>query len=163
MNVIYLIIGLLCLLFLYYLRNGAIYVPLNRRTLAVMLELAAPHPGLRVADLGSGDGRIVAAFARGQARCVGFENNLLLYWWSVWQLRRQGLRQYGQIRWANFWRQDLSEFDVVVVFGMTHIMGRLSRKLRSELKPGVRVVSCLFQFKDLNLTAAKDGVWVYRI
>jgi protein-L-isoaspartate O-methyltransferase len=163
MDLIYLIIGLLCLLFLYYLRNGAIFVPLNPRILAVVVELVAPDSSLRVADLGSGDGRIVAAFARKQARCVGFENNLLLYWWSVWQLRRQSLREYGQIRWANFWRQDLSEFDVVVVFGMTHIMDRLARKLRAELKPGSRVVSCLFQFKNLDLIAAKDGVWVYRI
>ena len=163
MNVIYLIIGLFCLLFLYYLRNGAIYVPLNQRTLAVLLELVPPRPGLRVADLGSGDGRIVAAFARSKARAVGFENNPLLYLWSIWRIRREGLQQHARIRWVSFWGQDLSGFYVVVVFGMTHIMDRLARKLRAELKPGTRVVSCLFQFKDLDLSAARNGVWVYRI
>ncbi len=158
---VYIISIILCVIALFYLRNGAIPVPTHKKAINDMLELVQVRPGMKIADLGSGDGRILIAFAQAGASTDGFEVNPVLVWWSRIRIKRRKLanaKVYGQ----SFWPADLSGYDAVVVFGMTHIMERLGKKLESELKPGTVVVSNVFKFPNWQPEAQKGSVRLYR-
>lgn len=171
-------IGLVTLLFLYLLGEllvisalifliwsffrGAAYVPSSPAVVEEMVRLADPRGGERVADLGSGDGRLVIAFARAGAEAHGFEFNPVLVWWARRKIRRARLGGRAVVHWKNFWSADLSSFDVVTVFGIDHIMAPLERKLRQELKPNARVVSNAFLFPSWEAASSRNGVYLYR-
>ena len=155
------VVGALCFAYLLGLLNGALYVPTDTTLVTVMLDAAALHPGDRLVDLGSGDGRLVIAAASRGIPAVGFEINPLLVWMSRRAIRRAGLTKLARIEWKDFWSVDLSPYSVVMVFGISHIMRRLGRKLERELTPGSRVVCNLFQLPDWEGTKV-NGVFVYR-
>lgn len=156
------ILLIFCVLVLYYLRNGAIFVPTERKTVDQMVRLTRVKPGMRVADLGSGDGRIVVALAEAGATAVGFENNPILFIWSYLKIRRLHLPN-ASVQLKSFWSTDLSDFDTVIVFGMTHIMVRLQQKLTAELRPGTLVISHIFKFPDWQPIVEEAGLRIYKI
>ena len=147
---------------LYSLTQGAIFLPTYSRSVETMIRLAAVRPGIRAVDLGSGDGRIVIALAKAGARADGYEINPLLALWSRIKIKRAGLSSQAQIYTQNFWQADLSNYDVVMVFGMTHIMEKLEQKLQTELKPDAVVVSNIFQFPGWQKVRSENGVFVYK-
>lgn len=120
---------------------GAPYVPSRSAQVQALVELSGVHSGQKMVDLGSGDGRIVEAFARAGAEAHGYEINPMLVWTSRQRLRAAGVSGNTFIHWKSFWPIDLSSMDIVVFFGTRHILDQLSEKLRRELKPGSRVVS----------------------
>src|SRR5882672_3428464 len=63
-------------------RRGAPYVPSRKDSIKKMLVLANLKPGDKVVDLGSGDGRIVIAFARNGIDAHGYEISPALVLWS---------------------------------------------------------------------------------
>jgi 2-polyprenyl-3-methyl-5-hydroxy-6-metoxy-1,4-benzoquinol methylase len=142
--------------------RGAPFVPTHQRRVARMVELSGILPGQKSADLGSGDGRIVIAMARAGATAQGYEINPFLVWWSRWKIRRSGLQDQAFIHFGSFWGKNLSEFDVVTLFGTTHIMKGLERKLKKELKPGARVISYVFAFPTWDYTQKDGAIFVYR-
>jgi 2-polyprenyl-3-methyl-5-hydroxy-6-metoxy-1,4-benzoquinol methylase len=156
---IILLIG--CLLALYHLWNGAIFVPTDEKTVENIVRLLNIRPGMEVVDLGSGDGRIVVALARAGAEATGFENNPILFFWSWIKIKRLGL-PHAQIKFRSFWATDLGQFDAVVVFGMTHIMKRLEVKLAQELRPGAFVISNIFRFPNWPIEREEGSLRVYR-
>lgn len=147
------------LLFLIPTIKGAIYFPSNKRQIAVMLELAGVKKGECAVDIGSGDGRVVAALAQSGARVDGIELNPILVWYSKWKYGRA--HQNAHFWCKNLWQTNFSEYDVVVLFGMTYIMHDLERKLQRELKPGARVVANSFPFPTWKATQKKDSVYLY--
>jgi cyclopropane fatty-acyl-phospholipid synthase-like methyltransferase len=147
---------------LYYLSQGAIFLPTQKDAVKTIVSLVATHGGARVVDLGSGDGRIVIALARAGAKIDGFEINWLLAFLSQIKIRRLGLQDQARIIHQNFWSADLSDYDVVVVFGITNIMARLEKKLQSELKPGTLIISNVFQFPGLAPAGHEQGIYWYR-
>ena len=163
MYLLYLILILFCLAVLYYLRHGAIFVPTGRQAVAAMVRLAQIKPGMKVVDLGSGDGRIVIAFAQAGVEAVGLEVNPILVWWSRWKIRQAGLPN-AKIITKSFWSVDMADFDVdvVVVFGMTHIMEKLQEKLWRELKPGSLIISNIFRFPNQTPIQEEGSLRVYR-
>ena len=141
--------------FLWTLVQGAPFVPSHRHAIEEVVELAALQPGERVAELGSGDGRLAIALARSQptAIVVGFEINPLLVWVARRRVRRARVGNRVSIRRANFWKEDLGQYDVVTVFGIPHVMERLGRQLTRTARPGSRAVSNAFPIPGLKLDA----------
>lgn len=140
--------------------TGAHYVPTPSEKLIRMLRLAQLVPGERLVDIGSGDGRLVIEAAREGAKAYGFELNPALVWWSRRKIRAAHLEGQVEISWKDFWRQDFSSFDVVTVYGISHIMGALEKKLLRELHPGSRVVSNTFPFPSWK-GDSEGGVFLY--
>lgn len=123
-----------------------------------MLGFAQPLEHKKVAELGSGDGRVVKAFAQQGAIVHGFEINPLLSFWSRYNLRKvKGVKIFSK----SYWNVNLSEYDIIIVFGMTHIMNRLRIKFENELKPGTLVISNIFQIPGWVPTKEEGGVRVY--
>jgi len=143
--------------------RGAPFVPTKDRAIIAMVSLAQVKPTDIVADLGSGDGRILFEFIKAGAKeAHGFEINPFLVWRSRRQIRRLGLQNRVIIHLKNFWSIDLSQFSCVTVYGLNHIMRPLEEKLSQELMPGARVLLNAFYFPNWGSREAKDGVRLYR-
>lgn len=134
------------LILLYYLASGAPYLPSSHAAVDAMVRLANVRQGMRVADLGSGDGRIIIAFAKAGAEAHGYEINPILVWLSRRKITRAGVQDRCFVHTSNFWKTDFSMFDVVTLFGISHIMKRLEKRLKRDLKPDAIVLSHIFTF-----------------
>ena len=126
---------------------GAPYVPISLEHAELMLDAADLRPGERLADLGSGDGRLLLAGARRGALCRGWEINPYLWLVSVWRVWRAGLSQRIRVSPRSYWRETV-EADVVTLFLISYRMAPMAAKLRQELSPGARIVSYGFRLPD---------------
>jgi precorrin-6B methylase 2 len=133
---------------------------------ARMLELAGTSPADLVADLGSGDGRIVIEAARRfGARGLGIELDPALVEKSRENARRAGVAERVRIVHGDVLLADLSEASVVTVYLLPSLIGRLQPRFLNELKPGTRVVSHAFymtswkpdRVEKMRVTAERAG------
>jgi SAM-dependent methyltransferase len=110
-----------------------------------MLRFAGAGPADLVADLGSGDGRIVIAAAKEfGARGLGIELDPKL----VEESRRNAAaaRVADRVRFVHgdVLRADFSKASVVTVYLLPSLINRLQPRLLDELEPGTRIVSHAF-------------------
>ncbi|TSC55287.1 MAG: hypothetical protein Greene041679_662 [Parcubacteria group bacterium Greene0416_79] len=146
---------------LFWLARGAFFVPTPRRVVPRVILMLNLRKGEKATDLGSSDGRLVIALAQAGGIAHGFEHNPLLVWRSRQSIKKEGLTETAFVHWRNFWKADLSSFDAVVVYGIPYIMRRLEKKLRAELRPGARVVSCSFPFPTWKPVVQEKAIYLY--
>ncbi|KAI1900145.1 hypothetical protein AGOR_G00047000 [Albula goreensis] len=121
-----------------------------------------------LADLGSGDGRLVLAACSMGMQCTGFEINSLLLAYSRCRALWRGVApSQAQFINSDFWKTDLSRYRNVTVFLAPGVMEVLEEKLLKELPCGARVVACRFPFPSWAPSASEgsglDQVWAYDI
>lgn len=148
--------------------QGALYVSTTRTRIAAFLSAVPMKPGHMLVDLGCGDGRVLRhARRRYRIRAVGFEVNLLAYLKGrVLSIGRKDI----EIRFKNFWSQNLAQADVVFCYLYPDVMQKLSAKLKAELKPGTLVASSNFALPGFNLlrmlrpegSLHSDPLYIYR-
>ncbi len=118
------------------------WVPLRKRDIKRVLRLANLKPGQVFYELGCGDGRLIRSIPD-NITAIGLEINPLLYLYSKLRSRNK------IIKLKNLYKEDLSTADVIFVFGMPEkIAKKLKAKLIKELKPGTKIISYAFEFKD---------------
>src|SRR3989344_1939414 len=165
MTILLALIGFVFIVAIYLLfrsvMNGAVYFPTQAENIAAMIHLAEAESGTRVIDLGSGDGRICIAFGKRGSEVHGYEINPILVLRSRLAVKRAGLQGNIFIHWRSFWRAPLRYFDVVIIYGIPYIMGRLEKKLRRELKPGAKVVSNIYAFPRWRAAKKEKGTSLY--
>src|SRR5712671_2841515 len=111
-----------------------------------MLELAGTRAGDLVADLGSGDGRIVITAARNfGARGLGIELDAALVDSSRKNAAAAGVADRVSIVQGDVLTADFSQASVVMVYLLPNLMSQLQPRFVSELKPGTRIVSHSFR------------------
>ena len=130
--------------------QGPVYVPSTDEDTVAMLELAQLKQGKRVIDLGSGNGKIVIAAALRGALATGVENNPLLVRSARKKLEQAGITQQAEIKQQSFWDADLSQYEVVFLYGTRSIMKKMEQKLQREMKPGSVFISSVFQLPNLK-------------
>jgi peptidoglycan/xylan/chitin deacetylase (PgdA/CDA1 family) len=125
------------------------FVPTRQADVDAMLRLARVGPDDVVFDLGSGDGRIVVIAAEKYgARGVGIELQPELVRMSR-ELAREGqVADRVTIIEGDLFDADISEATVVTLYLSPSVNRRLLPKLRSELRPGTRIVSRQFRLGD---------------
>jgi hypothetical protein len=143
--------------------RGAMFFPASIRNIDIMLNIASLQPGDRIADLGSGDGRIVIACARQGIRADGYEINPILVLLSRRRIRQSGVEGLAAIHWKSFWRADLSPFDAIFVYGIPYVMNGLRNKLERELRSGAKVVSNVFPFPGWTPVVEREKVYLYEM
>jgi len=124
-----------------------------------MVELAHVLPGEKMADLGTGDGRIAIAFREARTHVDAFELDDTLL-----SLAQQNAKNAGvsiNFIQKDFWFENLSQYTIICCYPMPTIMGRLEKKLHEELKPGSRVLLNYFPFKHWKLETTKDNIFLY--
>lgn len=125
------------------------FSPTRHNIADAMLALARVTPEDVVYDLGSGDGRIpIIAAQKYGAQAVGIEINGRLVELS-WQNANEGLVA-NRIKFivGDLFKADISAATVVTLYLSTSINRQLEPKLRTELKPGTRIVSHDFLIGD---------------
>lgn len=125
------------------------FVPTPQEVVERMLELAQVKKGDVVYDLGSGDGRIVAAAAKKYGvKAVGFEIDPDLVKQSRENIQKAGVAHLAEIRQQDILTVDLSPATVVTMYLLPEVNLKLRPHLWKQLKPGSRVVSHDFDMGD---------------
>jgi hypothetical protein len=144
-------------------RSDGIFVPTPEDVVTQMLAVAGIGPKEIVYDLGSGDGRIVAAAAQLYgSKAVGYEIEADLVEQSRELVRSSGMEKLASIEHADLFTADLSEADVVTVYLPPETLGRLI-PLLEKLKPGARIVSHQFMIpgyppdRRISMRSNEDG------
>jgi hypothetical protein len=158
--------------YVYAFLRGAFYAPTPKQKTAKMIALIKHYVGKKnlsnmyAADLGSGDGRIVVMLAQQGFHAHGYEINPVLVLqsrWNVWRSSKKHPTQHPpQIFLSDFWQRDFSQYSVVTVYGIPHIMKKLEKKLLAELPKGAIVVSNAFSFPNWKPIKEEEGVFVYK-
>ena len=143
--------------------RGAPFVRSAPERIRTMIELAGITKGMRVVDLGSGDGSIVIGAARFGAIATGIEMNPFLVPYSRWRARRACVQDRTAFIRSDIMNYSLCDTDVVFVYLLPGLLSRMRAKLIMELKPGSRVISNGFPIQDWTPVKEKDGVFLYRI
>jgi cyclopropane fatty-acyl-phospholipid synthase-like methyltransferase len=157
-------VGIYLVFFVFFpLGRGAIYDPSSFEETRLMADIADVVPGDRAADLGSGDGRVLIALAERGAEAHGYEVNPILVIMSRRNIRAKGLKGKAFVHWGSFWGKSLARYDLITVFQVGFVMGRLEAKLRKELSPGARIVSHYWRFPGLQPERTQRNVYRYRI
>jgi cyclopropane fatty-acyl-phospholipid synthase-like methyltransferase len=136
------------------------FVTTSSDSLKTILEFAG-EPGQKAVDLGCGDGRVVLELAKHGFAVSGYEIKEALVERAKQRIREAGLTETAHVFLKDFWTVDLSDFDIVYIYGMSTIMGRLEKKLEEELKPGVKVISNIFRFPHWKIAKEKHHVNLY--
>jgi len=118
------------------------YEPTPMPIVRALLELAEVGPRDVVYDLGSGDGRIpITAAKEFGARGVGIEIDPALVAQAQANAHEAGVADKVEFRLANMYQADVRSATVVTLFLHPGPNLKLREKLRSDLQPGSRVVS----------------------
>lgn len=136
------------------------YFQTSRYRVDAMVELAEPLPGEKVADLGTGDGRITIAFARTGAEVYGYEIDETLRKLAEENIKNGKLKN-AIIHNIDFWTQNLSKYDIIACYPMPTIIDKLEKKLMNELRPGSRILLNYFPFCNWKAKKIKDNIFLY--
>lgn len=120
-------------------------------------------------DLGSGSGDLVLNAAKLGICARGIERNpILVAWchWKQWKLQRESMSNahLARFQWGDMWAKSSvrQTDDVVVVFGVPSIMGRLGDKLQSEMRDGAWLLSNTFEVPGWKRLKVEGGVHFYQ-
>lgn len=137
------------------------YVPTSMDRLEVMMSLAGDLTGLKVADLGSGDGRVVREMAKRGAEAHGFEISSKLAKEAREKIKEEGLAGKAFIHQKDLFEVDVSQYDLITGYWITSMMESLEEKLLAEMKSGSRVISNYFTFPNWKPQKKDGSIYVY--
>jgi SAM-dependent methyltransferase len=121
------------------------------------LDLAALQPGERFADLGCGDGRVLAAAAARGARVTGYESDPRM----AARARERLAGSAAEIVEGDFRAAGL-EADVVYCYLSPATLARL-KPLFARLAPGTRLVTAQYAVTGWTPAARGRGCYLYRL
>jgi len=151
-------------------RNIIPYAPTPKKIIKKMIQLAEIKKHEKVADLGSGTGRILIEVAKrhSQNLLIGVEKSTVLRLITKIKLFfKPNLKKRIQINNHDMFNLDLSEFDVILCFLTPEALRILTPRLK-RLKRGSRLVCYMFDLEDsqgfiekrFHLTS-KHSVYLY--
>ena len=157
MPTIFLILTLLILItFVYAGLRAAPWVPTWNSDIDRFLKLAEIKPGQIVYDLGCGDGRLICAAGKKGAHATGFEISLLPFFLTKIRILFSGNKN-TKIKYKDFWNYNLKEADIIYFFLMPRIYTRMEKKLKKELKPGTKIITYTWGFKNWEAKKIDNG------
>lgn len=156
---------ILLLIFIIWISScffGAPFQSSSNKAMKIILQLAKPDKKQRVADLGSGNAKILIEFAKRGVESHGFEINPFLVWLSRRRIKNLHLQKKAFIHWKNFMKSDLSEFNIITSFQISYIMPGLENKLKKELRKGAKVISNTWKFPNWEPKKTIGHVYLYQ-
>ncbi|XP_072243859.1 ATP synthase subunit C lysine N-methyltransferase [Leuresthes tenuis] len=124
------------------------YLPSSKGQMQNVMKLLEGRRG-RLADLGSGDGRLVFAASSAGFQCTGFEMNSILVAYARSKAYWSGIPSSQATFVKNdFWKTDLSSYNNVTDFLSPGVMEVLGEKLLKELPDDAHVIACRFPFSS---------------
>ncbi len=129
--------------------NAGPYVPSPVSVVADMLKIAGIGPRDFVIDLGSGDGRIVLTAAKVYGASgfgVEIQDNLVKL--SNEAAKAEGLADRVKFLKQDLFKTDISQATVLTMYLLPNTVNMLSEKLKTELRPGTRIISHDYSLAD---------------
>ncbi|XP_047449133.1 ATP synthase subunit C lysine N-methyltransferase [Mugil cephalus] len=124
------------------------YLPSSKDQTLNVMKLLEGRTG-RLADLGSGDGKLVFAASSAGFQCTGFEINSILVAYARSKASFTGVpSSQATFVKKDFWKTDLSSYNNVTAFLAPGVMEVLGDKLLNELSDDARVIACRFPFPN---------------
>ena len=105
---------------------GAPYLPTLRSQTETALDLLEVKEGMKILELGSGDGSVALAAAKRGAFIVGYELNPILV--AISRIRCIKYRSQVRIHWGNYWHAQWPVTDAIFVFLLDKYMNKLDKK-----------------------------------
>lgn len=155
-SIFWMILGIM--FYIFPLFFGAPYEGSGKRKVEDIVKLANAKAGEKVIDLGSGDGRIVIAFAKKGIEAHGYEINPILVLASKYKTRKL---KNAKIHWKSFWKSDFGEYDVIVLFQYKKFMKKIENKLKKEMKKSAKIVSYHWKFPNLKIKKNIGDIYLY--
>ena len=147
------------------------YIPATNKqvnnVIKVCKQIRSKHSnqkGLKVCDLGSGDGRLILELAKCGIHGSGYELNPWLVLLSKFSSYSRGVNKVAEFHRRNLWNVELTRYDVIIIFGVQEMMQELELKLNSELRHGSFVISGRFPLSKATREVLGEGaerIWVY--
>ncbi len=134
-------------------------------TIKSLKEFINSKPELKskkVVDLGSGNGRVVFEFAKLGLQATGFEEKEDLVKIAQEKIKETNVSN-AQIIKKDYWNQNLSAFDVIYIYGIPAIMGKLEKKLLEELGKDAIIISNVYTFPHLKLKKTIGTLYIYSL
>ncbi len=120
--------------------------------------------GMKVADLGCGDGSIlIGAVKHGAASGDGWEIEPVVWLKAKREVRREMLDSRIHIHFGDMWGADLSPYDLIYVYQLTRFAKKFREKIARECKPGALVVANTYPIPSLRQIKRDGELWVYEI
>ncbi|XP_074493783.1 adenine nucleotide translocase lysine N-methyltransferase [Sebastes fasciatus] len=143
------------------------YLPSSKGQTLNIMQLLEGRTG-RLADLGSGDGRLVFAASSAGFQCTGFEINSILVAYARSKARWTGVpSSQATFVKKDFWKTDLSRYNNVTAFLAPGVMEVLGEKLLKELPDDARVIASRFPFSNWpqqsSVGSGLDQIFAYDI
>ncbi len=141
-------------------------VPTKPGRILKALTLANLQPNEVLYDLGAGDGRVLLIAARDfGAKAVGIEIGPIqcaLIWLRV---VASGFGNQIRVKWANFYKTDLRDADVVFVYATSKEIMKLALHLETQMKKGARLISIAADFPEWEPQEFdnRDLIFVYEM
>ncbi len=156
------VIVVLC--FGYVVLFGAPYVPTLARQSEEAFDMLGLQKGDTLLELGSGDGRFLAAAAKKGIHTVGYELNPLLVLWT--KLRYWKYRKLISVKWRNFWSAEWPKSDGIYVFLLDKYMKKLDTKVVQYLDMNdtvkeLKLVSYTFTIPGKSAERSSQGLHLY--
>ncbi|MBI3626746.1 hypothetical protein HY224_01745 [Candidatus Uhrbacteria bacterium] len=138
---------LLLTTFAYAGLKAAPWVPARTVDLDRIKRLIDLKAGQKMVDIGAGNAKVLIKIAESAppgAQCLGYEISLLPYLLARIKLAFHNPQNIVKLKYSDFTKQSLKEFDVVYCFLMPKFLEKFKTKLQSELKPGAKFISYVF-------------------
>lgn len=153
---------MIALYWAYGFYKGAPYYPSNKKAVKQMLAALDLKPGMKVAELGSGDGRIAIALAKQGASVTALDVNPML---TLITRVKVFIRRLKNVEVLNkdVLKHNYSDYDAVVIYLYPALMAKLENKLWDELPKGATIISNTFSFKKHEpVEIINDRIKIYK-
>lgn len=136
----------------------------NTNTAKAICKLANIKSDDVVYDLGCGDGEVLIQSANLGAKGVGIEIDPLRVFIAKTRVYKNNLNKKIFIKRKNFFKEDISEASVVVVYLIPQTLKKLLPKFKKELKKGTKIISYRYEINlPLKRFDPKHNIRLYII
>jgi len=155
---------LLCIILQAISWYGVPYVPTPDYKVWKLLCHMGFEPKQKFLDIGCGNGKIVEAVKQKfpEVECTGIENSLFPYYLAK-RKQKKSSQDYIILK-GNFFRKDISQYDIIYCYLLPLLMKKVWKKIISECQPGTLLYSSAFEIPGVEMKerlSVWDGKWVY--
>ncbi len=167
--IIYLLLTIASLAILYkliyhtFLHPGAIYYPSKPEVIETLIKHLKLKKDDLVIDLGSGDGRILFAFAHKGVKSIGYEINPFLAKKSQQVAQELDLDKLVTIYTQSMYNSDLSQATIIVLYQFPQYMKKLFSHIQKSITKPVTIVSNDYEFPGLLPFKTVNKIYYYHV
>jgi len=122
------------------------------------------RPGMKVADMGCGDGQaLIAMIEAGAVSGEGWEIEPYVWIQAIINIRCKKMTDKIKVNFGDMWRANLSQYDLVYVYQLTRYAPKFVTKCKSEMRAGSLVIANTYPLEGLDEVKRDGKLIIYQI